>query len=120
MADTPRDNKPSWGGQRGTASERGYDYRWVKLRKRILERDYYLCQACLRDGRATPLTVKPYDYAVDHIKAKAQGGTDHPSNLQALCTPCHDAKSLVEAAQGRGATPKTRIQYDVQGFPVWE
>ena len=67
----------------------------------ILERDGYLCQQCLRDGRPTPLKVRPYDHAVDHIIPKAKGGTDDPDNLQSLCAPCHDAKSAAEATFGR-------------------
>ncbi|RWT91976.1 HNH endonuclease, partial [Raoultella ornithinolytica] len=30
---------------------------------------------------------------VDHIKAKAHGGTDDDSNLESLCWPCHRTKT---------------------------
>ncbi|WP_340618711.1 HNH endonuclease, partial [Xenorhabdus entomophaga] len=30
---------------------RGYGSKWDKLRERILRRDKYLCQECLRSGR---------------------------------------------------------------------
>ncbi|HBT3581894.1 TPA: HNH endonuclease [Klebsiella pneumoniae] len=33
---------------------------------------------------------------VDHITAKANGGTDDLSNLESLCNPCHRAKTAVE------------------------
>ena len=36
----------------------------------------------------------------DHIKALAEGGTDDASNVQGLCTTCHDAKTKEEAARG--------------------
>src|SRR5690554_5404375 len=108
----------SW--HRTSRHERGYGTRWDKLRLRILKRDGYLCQQCLRDGRVTPLAVKPYDHAVDHIKSKAQGGSDHPSNLQSLCSPCHDEKSQREAKEGQGSEYRERIEYDANGFPVWE
>lgn len=62
----------------------GYGTDWDKLRKFILQRDKHLCQACL--PHPTPANH------VDHIKPKAKGGTDEPSNLQAFCKPCHDAK----------------------------
>lgn len=110
--------RPSWQGQRGTRHERGYGSHWDKLRLRILARDHWLCQECQRHGRVTPLGVRPYDHAVDHITPKAQGGTDDPENLQALCAPCHDTKSAEEAKHGQGARP--RPAYDERGFPVWE
>lgn len=112
-------SQPSWGGIRGTRQERGYGARWDKLRLRILKRDMYLCQECKRQGRVTPLGVRPYDHAVDHIVSKAQGGDDSHSNLQSLCQyPCHYEKSQREAKQGQGVKP--RLEYDDQGFPVWE
>jgi hypothetical protein len=114
------DDRPSWGGERGTAAERGYGHSWTRLRGHILQRDMYLCQQCLRDDRVTPLGIKPRDHAVDHIKPKTQGGTDDPSNLQSLCSECHEAKSLSEAAHGRGAQFKAKTQYDAKGWPIWD
>ena len=109
----------SWQGIRGSRHARGYDSKWDRLRITILERDKYLCQQCLRDGRLTPLKVKPYDHAVDHITPKAKGGTDDPSNLESLCQePCHRLKSEREALEGAGARPRPR--YDAAGFPVWK
>lgn len=70
--------------------ERGYGRQWDILRARILERDRHLCQECLRNGRAVVAKT------VDHIKPKAQGGTDADSNLQSLCWPCHHAKTARE------------------------
>lgn len=107
----------SWGGVRGTRHERGYGSAWDKLRVRILERDMYLCQECKRQGRLTPLAVKPYDHAVDHIQAKAFGGSDHPSNLESLCSACHDAKSKKEA---NDTWSRRKPAYDEAGFPVWD
>lgn len=49
-----------------------------------------LCVVCLAEGRATAATQR------DHIKALAEGGLDDETNEQALCEPCHDAKSLIE------------------------
>ena len=104
---------------------RGYGHAWDKLRKTILKRDQYLCQQCLRDGRVTPLMVRSYDHAVDHITPKAHGGTDDPSNLESLCQdPCHLQKTIKEAAEATGATLKPRLRprlkYDAKGRPVWE
>lgn len=79
---------------RGSSAARGYGYRWQKLRLVILKRDGYLCQECKRLGRLKPARD------VDHIIRKADGGTDQPSNLQSLCSPCHDAKSAREMGAG--------------------
>jgi len=67
------------------------------LRKRILERDNYLCQVCLALGIVTPATQ------VDHIVNKAAGGTDAESNLQGICDHCHDTKTRSEALVARQA-----------------
>lgn len=77
--------------------ERGYDFRWTKLRLVILARDMYLCQTCDANGRPTTAT------AVDHILAKAKGGTDDEANLQAICHDCHNTKSLQEAVEAQAA-----------------
>ncbi|HGJ5855658.1 HNH endonuclease [Arsenophonus nasoniae] len=73
--------------------QRGYGTRWDKLRMQILKRDKYLCQACLKNSLAT--TAK----TVDHIIAKAHGGSDAESNLQSLCWPCHHKKTATERSQ---------------------
>jgi 5-methylcytosine-specific restriction protein A len=85
---------------------RGYGTEWNKLRLRILERDKYLCQSCLRTGRVTAANI------VDHIKPKAQGGTDDEENLEAICRPCHDDKTVRDS----GGRPKQAIGAD--GWPV--
>jgi 5-methylcytosine-specific restriction protein A len=49
---------------------------------------------------------------VDHIRRKADGGTDELENLQALCRVCHEAKTMVE----NGAVQRQEIGPD--GWPV--
>lgn len=78
--------------------ERGYGTAWDKLRLTILARDSYLCQPCLTKGRPTPATQ------VDHIIAKAQGGTDDADNLQAICTDCHKDKTADESGHATHPT----------------
>nr|WP_246171148.1 HNH endonuclease signature motif containing protein [Pandoraea eparura] len=56
-------------------------------------RDKYLCQQCWRDGVLTPVGDKPYSAWVDHIKPKAEGGTDDDDNLETLCRSCERAKT---------------------------
>ncbi|MBA1446770.1 MAG: HNH endonuclease [Chromatiales bacterium] len=84
--------KHAWGDdrKRGSRHQRGYGTVWDKLRKRILLRDDYLCQVCQRARRLSPAT------AVDHIRAKALGGSDDPLNLQSICGLCHSAKTARE------------------------
>ncbi|MGL5948247.1 MAG: HNH endonuclease [Aeromonas sp.] len=80
-----------------SADERGYDWQWRKLRKRIMVRDDYLCQVCLALGIVTPATQ------VDHIVNKASGGSNTEANLQAICDKCHDTKTRAEALAARQA-----------------
>lgn len=81
--------------RRGSRHERGYGNAWQKLRERILRRDHGLCQACRRAGRFTLARE------VDHIRPKAEGGTDDEVNLEAICVPCHRTKTAAEGVQGR-------------------
>jgi 5-methylcytosine-specific restriction protein A len=101
----PGDRAP-WNHGGKSRQDRGYGAAWDRLRKQILERDKYLCQVCLKDhGRVRPARE------VDHALGKAKGGTDDPSNLRAICVPCHRDKSLRE----QGKTP--RHGCDETGWP---
>ena len=82
-----------WQQKHGNITQRGYGRDWQKLRLLVLSRDDYLCQACRRLGRLTMAST------VDHIVPKAQGGDDAMSNLQSLCRPCHQAKTVTESSQ---------------------
>jgi 5-methylcytosine-specific restriction protein A len=75
---------------KGSDTARGYGWDWRKLRLISLKRDSYLCQSCIKQGIATAANQ------VDHIKPKAQGGTNALSNLQSLCEPCHRTKTAKE------------------------
>lgn len=96
----------AWG--RESRHTRGYGAAWDRLRKRILIRDKHLCQSCLANGRVTPAQ------AVDHIRAKAHGGTDDPDNLRAICDPCHKAKT----AEDQGKTLRQRVSIGMDGWPL--
>lgn len=89
--------KQPWDHGGRTAHQRGYGARWQKLRLLILER-WPLCRACASQGRTRAATV------VDHITPKADGGSDDETNLQPLCTDCHDDKTRADnGAKPRGA-----------------
>ena len=94
-----------WDHDKST-TERGYGWKWQKLRIAIMKRDKGLCQPCERVGRYTPATQ------VDHIKPKAQGGSDDENNLQSICGDCHDEKT----AQDNNRTVKSSIGVD--GWPT--
>ena len=91
-------------GLDGTTTERGYGHAWRKLRTSILERDGYLCQVALAEGRLVPASE------VDHVISKGEWlslhgtlhGVDDPSNLQAISQEAHRDKTLREAAEARG------------------
>jgi 5-methylcytosine-specific restriction enzyme A len=75
-----------------TAHQRGYGAAWQHLREAILRREP-LCRVCDQAGRTTIATQ------VDHILGKARGGTDDESNLQPICSACHNAKTATERAR---------------------
>ena len=54
---------------------------WIKIAKRIRERDGFTCQICGLDGNS-----------VDHIVPRSAGGGDDEWNLQTLCVKCNSAK----------------------------
>ncbi|WP_353962908.1 HNH endonuclease [Streptomyces sp. NBC_01571] len=58
---------------------------WEKVRAQALKRDGYICQ--LQFGGC----VGEAD-TVDHVLAKANGGTDTLDNLVAACRPCNSKK----------------------------
>ena len=79
---------------RGSRQERGYGAEWSRKREAVLKRDAGLCQHCKQQGRVTLARE------VDHNTPKAEGGNDDEANLQALCSPCHAAKTKQESARG--------------------
>jgi 5-methylcytosine-specific restriction endonuclease McrA len=61
--------------------EHGYDTSDIYPEERLaaLLRDNYTCQRC----RAYPVFI------THHIKPRRHGGSDHRSNLMAVCSRCH-------------------------------
>ncbi len=81
----PRGGKPPTERIRGRAGQ--------KLRAEVLLQEP-LCRVCLAAGRHVRAEV------VDHVIPLAWGGSETRGNRQALCHPCHDAKSALERATG--------------------
>lgn len=69
------------------------------IRERVMRRDRGMCQPCLRDGYARLAQF------VDHIVPLWAGGAEADENRQAICKPCHDAKSAAEAAARAAGEP---------------
>lgn len=78
-----------------SASERGYDWNWQKLRERVLTRDCGICQPCKRAGRTSLANI------CDHIIPKFEGGQDVDENAEAICRDCHKVKTAAESARAR-------------------
>jgi 5-methylcytosine-specific restriction endonuclease McrA len=55
--------------------------RWKDQRKRVLQRDQYICVYC--NGEATQ---------VDHVIPRAKGGSHDLDNLVACCATCNSRK----------------------------
>lgn len=92
----------------GSAESRGYGAKWKRLRKAVIIRDEGFCVNCRGGGHLI------HGNQCDHIIPKADGGTDDIDNLQLLCIPCHDAKSLTD----RGYAPSTKTTSSLDGTPT--
>jgi 5-methylcytosine-specific restriction enzyme A len=68
---------------------------WPTIRKRKLERDPWCANVYGEHGYRTRATT------VDHILARAFGGTNDPSNLMSLCQPCADRKNHEDRERGK-------------------
>lgn len=100
-------NKPSWRGDKRSAHERGYGYKWQKARAAFLKQ-HPLCQYCKEDGRVTLATV------VNHITPHKgdQNLFWDQSNWQSVCAPHHDSTIAREESRG------VKIGGDESGQPL--
>lgn len=76
---------------RKPSSQRGYDGRWRKVRRIVLERDLYSCIEC---GETRGVMVH-------HKRPIFEGGPAlDPENCETLCPSCHQRKhAAMEAAR---------------------
>ncbi len=92
--ESERDRKRVVDRHRPSASKRGYDRAWQRLRLVILDRDPVctICHAALSQ-------------VVDHIEAVADAPHRRldPDNLRGLCKPCHDRRTARDQGFGRHA-----------------
>lgn len=87
------ERRKRWSTDGVSRQARGYGADWEARRKRVLARDPFC--TIRTHCKGAPSTT------VDHIKAKAEGGTDDDSNLRGACKDCHRAKSAREGARGK-------------------
>ena len=80
--------------QRGTSSERGYNYRWRKTRTVKLNQDP-LCQECLYEGLVRTAEEVHHKDGNPH--------NNDMDNLLSLCKSCHS--HITATTQGFAATP---------------
>jgi 5-methylcytosine-specific restriction protein A len=76
---------------RGTATERGYNATWARLRKMKLNADP-LCERC-PPGRDVPAVLVHHR---DHNPENNEW-----DNLESMCDPCHDTEHEKERWGGR-------------------
>lgn len=86
--------------RRGSASERGYDAKWRRIRALFLKQNP-LCVAQQPDG----LVCNRPATDVDHIVPLRLGGSNQFINLQALCHSCHSRKTAREDGAFKRQTP---------------
>jgi hypothetical protein len=60
-------------------------------KKRVAAGQEWRCAKCNKILSAT--------FQVDHVIPHSIGGSDHPSNLEALCVECHADKSQIEQSR---------------------
>ncbi|PSP95078.1 hypothetical protein BRC91_03490 [Halobacteriales archaeon QS_4_62_28] len=67
--------------------KREYPSNWDSRRKKVYRRDGYTCQNCGAKGGPKGNT----ELHAHHIVPKSKGGTHETSNLQTVCSECHNA-----------------------------
>jgi 5-methylcytosine-specific restriction protein A len=82
--------------RRKSRQERGYGREHDAMRRIVLDEEP-LCRVCLgkHPAQYTPSTI------ADHIRPKAEGGTDDRDNYQGICDPCHRDKTARESGRSR-------------------
>ena len=80
------------GKRRHRARKRGAFVATVS-RRRIFERDRWICQICHRPVARTKVVPHPRSPVLDHIVPLAKGGTHEPANVQCAHFLCNSLKS---------------------------
>ena len=75
---------------RASASARGYDARWRRVRARVIARDPVCRDPFGIHARRCEVALTT---DADHIIPKRKGGKDTMDNLQGTCHSCHSTKT---------------------------
>lgn len=80
-----------------------------RVKDRVLKRCGERCQDCGKplSGRERP--------EFDHIKSLINEGEHREANLQALCGPCHGAKTKVDVAEKSTVASKRAKHFGLRG-----
>lgn len=96
--------------------ERGYGTAWTKTRERILQRDFGICQPCLRRGKMH--LGNEVDHIVSRAEARKRGlskvWTESDDNLETTCREAHKIKTAEEI----GRCFKVKQVIGLDGFAV--
>lgn len=86
-----------WASSKGKSrQQRGYGGVHDAMRKQVLIEEPW-CRECIRTGVTPPRRT----VIADHVRNKAEGGSDDRSNYQGLCDKHSKAKTAREAARSR-------------------
>ncbi|MHA5150122.1 HNH endonuclease signature motif containing protein [Oenococcus oeni] len=66
---------------------------WQGLRRVVLDKQHYLCQYCLSEGRVTPAKIVDHCVPITFDPSKA----DDADNLDVICPECHYKKDKFES-----------------------
>lgn len=82
--------------------------RWIRVEKRLAInlRDRMTCVYCLRDLHG----AAPADVTLDHVIAKADGGSNHEGNLVTACRACNCSRQDKPLARFAGPEARAHIR----------
>lgn len=99
-----RERRREYAKGQPSSTEAGYGVEWRNLRESFLE-DHPTCVIC---GAKSTIP--------DHVIPKSLGGADDETNLQALCTSCHNTKTATRDGGG-WKTVNARRGIGIQSMP---
>jgi 5-methylcytosine-specific restriction protein A len=103
---------------RGSASARGYDARYRRLRKEAIELHLQRYGAVCPGYGVLPHTATRAELSVDHIVPLADGGLNDPSNFQVICITCNKRKGRAHDVAVERAAPLPAAPTPKRGYLI--